>query len=200
MRRQMRGDVNRELPDPMAAILAQEHSMTPEAYQVAMRLATTELVSSFLETAALSEQLAVPMRLLRERTTRLRNREADSATQRTLTARNLAAGLWVTERFREITGPHVLVTLTNPFLVCVRCEKQVRQWHNPELCECTSTRWWNESCGHVAALTSFCRSWYLDRRCRCLELDYRDTPHRSGEWTHLERREASTAVTLATQL
>ena len=205
--RQPREALLRDLPEPpneavsdlMAAILTQEHLMTPEAYRNTMHLATTEITNTFLDTASVAERLAVPMQLLRERAARLRNQELDSATQNAMTAGKLGAGQWVTERFREITGPHTLVTLMNPFLVCVKCERLVSRWHNPELCDCSSMQWWNEDCGHVAALTSYCWSWHLERTCQCLEWGHRDTPHVPGVWTRVEQNEASDAAMLATR-
>lgn len=103
-----------------------------------------------------------------------------------------------TGAFREATGEHTFVTLTNPFLVCAVCATLVPRWHNPETCPCELTDdWWNEPCGHAGMLTSYCPSWSWYRKCRCEDLGWRSTPHLPRQLTERDREDAHDAARAA---
>ncbi|WP_460071084.1 hypothetical protein [Streptomyces sp. YKOK-I1] len=64
------------------------------------------------------------------------------------------------------TRTHVFVSFANPFLVCELCRWSVPRWHNNDKCGCDAT-FWNEPCGHTAAVTSVCPTWNPVDGCAC---------------------------------
>lgn len=67
---------------------------------------------------------------------------------------------------RTHTRTHVVVTFSDPFLVCDQCRKPVAAWHDNDRCGCTAT-FWNDPCGCVAGVTSRCPSWGPVDGCTC---------------------------------
>lgn len=64
------------------------------------------------------------------------------------------------------TRTHVYVTFANPYLACVQCSGWVTSWHDDDRCGCDDT-YWNEPCGHRAAVFSACPSWGPVDGCSC---------------------------------
>lgn len=68
---------------------------------------------------------------------------------------------------RTHTRVHVAVGHANPHLVCDKCRKPVRAWHDNEKCGCDET-FWNEPCGcERVSVTSVCPSWSPVDGCTC---------------------------------
>lgn len=68
-----------------------------------------------------------------------------------------------------VTRTHVYVTFANPYLVCERCRRSVRRWHDNDRCGCGEEGWQNLPCGHQDGVTSVCPSWSPVDGCCCLE-------------------------------